>query len=58
MTLFATAVADKGSFIQQVAVVRLWDKVRTYAVTVRAGTAQPLAGRPAVTAELLSFAVM
>jgi hypothetical protein len=58
VTLFATAVADKGSFIQQVTVVRLRDKVRTYTVTVRAGMAQLLAGQPAVTAELLSFAVM
>ena len=57
MILFMTAIADKGGFIQQVTVVRSWDKVGTYAVTVRAGMAQLLAGRPAVTADLFSFAV-
>jgi hypothetical protein len=52
-----TAVADKGSFIQQVTVVRLGDKVGTYTITVRAGITQLLTGRPAVTAEMLSFTV-
>jgi hypothetical protein len=57
VVLFMTAVADKGSFIQQVTVVRLGDKVGTYTITVRAGITQLLTGRLAVTAEMLSFTV-
>jgi hypothetical protein len=57
MILFMTAIADKGGFIQQVTVVRLGDKVGTYTITVRAGITQLLTGRPAVTAEMLSFTV-